>query len=165
MKKNYDVRKINESEVIQLHDFYFESSEPDAPKDTFSNLMEKEKIKARTRYSLDTHYIVLNKTEVIGFFGLYLHFGSQDLNIFYVMNPALRGRGFFIKFLHSLIDYVRSNFVSCKKLIALTRTSNYPSVRGLERALFVYSDTHTEEYSDDPNDDVVYGVYILPLTN
>lgn len=162
-KKSLSVRKIEASEVQLLHDFYFESAEPDAPKVRFSELNADQRSNTLSRYRLDQHHTVLLKEDIVGFFGLYPDAENSYLNIFYVLNPKLRGQGLFHSVLAALVQFCKDNRVS--SLRAVTRAANTASVKGLLRASFEQVGQHTEEYSDDPKDDVLYEVYVARLSN
>ncbi len=159
MKRSLDIRMIQEDEVQLLHDFYFESSEPDAPKTRFAELTSELQSKVLSHYKLDQHYAVLLKEDIVAFFGLYPDAENSYLNIFYVLDPKLRGQGLFQSVLEALIQFCKDNGMS--SLRAVTRAENTASVKGLLRASFVHAGHHTEEYSDDPKDDVLYDVYVL----
>ena len=157
------LKKITHLEIIQLHDSYAESTEPDAPKMPFSNLTDEEKQKVLKQFSLDTHFTVCYDNEIIGYVGITLDGKLIDINIFAVMLPIHRGKKYSALALPALIDFCRSQYPKYKQIRSLTRKHNIPAIKGLKSFSFIYKGVHVEEYDDNPKNDVEYEEYILPI--
>ncbi len=157
------LKKITHLEVIQLHDSYALSTEPDAPKIPFADLTDEEKQKALKHFSLETHFTVCDNDEIIGYVGITLDGKLTDINIFAVMLPIHRGKKYSALALPVLIDYCRSQYPEYKQIRSLTRKDNLPAIKGLKSLSFIYKGVHVEEYDHDPKNDVEYEEYILPI--
>ena len=157
------LKKITQLEVIQLHDSYAESTEPDAPKKPFADLTDDDKQKALKHFSLDTHFTVCYDDEIIGYVGINLDGKFTDINIFAVMLPVHRGKKYSALALPVLIEFCRSQYPDYKQIRSLTRKNNLPAIKGLKSLSFIYKGVHVEEYDNDPKNDVEYEEYILPI--
>ena len=155
------LKKVTHLEVVQLHDSYAASTEPDAPKMPFANLTDEEKQKALKHFSLDTHFTVCYDDEVIGYVGFTLDGKLIDINIFAVMLPIQRGKKYSALVLPALIDFCRSHYPEYKQIRSLTRKHNIPAIKGLKSLSFIYKGIHVEEYDENPKNDVEYEEYIL----
>jgi len=151
-------RKTTVDEIVLIHDFYFLSPEPDAPKARFESLSPQEQNAVFLQYPVESYLSVINENEVIGFMGF---FPDDDLNvnIFCVISPENRKKGFFSKILSLSIDYCRHNFSDFLYIRALTRKENCASVEGLKRSSFIRKGEVIEEVQ--PN--VSYEEYIYPI--
>lgn len=152
------IQSLKEGEWVLLHDFYCESSEPDAPKNKFENLSAEEKIEAATHYRSDKFKSVLKDGVLIGFVGFFPD-DDDNINLFCVVSPENRGKGYFSMILKSSLDYCRTHFVDYKYIRGLTRKENAPSIRGLERFSFVKKGSLVEEMQPD----ITYEEYLLPI--
>lgn len=152
------IENLKEGEWILLHDFYCESLEPDAPRKKFENLSADEKEKAAAQYDSDNYKSVWSENLLIGFVGFFPD-DDDNINIFYVISPEHRGKGYFSAVLRSSLDYCRTQFGEYRYIRALTREGNTASIRGLERLLFLRKGSIIEEVQPD----VVYEEYLLPL--
>ncbi|MNJ93362.1 hypothetical protein D3C87_110420 [compost metagenome] len=153
------IKKATKDESILLHDFYFESSEPDAPKKAFAELDAQEKEMALAHFSPDFYLAVHNENGVVGFLGLFPD-DFDNINIFYVISPDHRGKGYLVRFLELARLYCRDHFPEYKYLRALTRKSNVPSIRALENAAFVRRGECVEEVMPE----VTYEEYLLLIS-
>jgi RimJ/RimL family protein N-acetyltransferase len=157
------LKKITQLEVIQLHDSYAASTEPDAPRMRFADLTDEEKQTALKHFSLDTHFTVCYNDEVIGYIGITLDGKLIDINIFAVILPHHRGKKYSVLALPALIEFCRSQYPEYKQIRSLTRKSNIPAIKGLKSLPFIYKGVHVEEYDQNPENDVEYEEYILPI--
>jgi RimJ/RimL family protein N-acetyltransferase len=157
------LKKITQLEVIQLHDSYADSDEPDAPKMQFAELTDEEKLKVLKHFSLDTHFAVCYNDEIIGYVGITLDGKLTDINIFAVMLPLHRGKKYSVLALPALIEYCRAQYPEYKQIRSLTRKSNLPAIKGLKSLSFIYKGVHIEEYDENPENDVEYEEYVLPI--
>lgn len=152
------IQSLKEDEWVLLHDFYCKSPEPDAPKNKFEHLSAEEKIEAAAQYCSDNFKSVLKDGALIGFVGFFPD-DDDNINLFCVVSPEYRGKGYFSTILKSSFDYCRIHFVGYKYIRVLTRKENSPSIRGLERFSFVKKGSLVEEVQPD----VVYEEYLLPI--
>lgn len=152
------IRKTNKSEWILLHDFYHESPEPDAPKSKFEHLNSKDQQLAISEYSADSFKAVTDSDSLIGFVGFFPD-DNENINIFCVISPEHRGKGYFGKILELSIDHCRQEFSGYKYIRGLTRKQNGPSIRGLERSSFFRKGSVIEEVQPD----VSYEEYLFPI--
>lgn len=152
------LQNLKENEWILLHDFYCESSEPDAPKCKFENLSEEGKLKASAQYCLDNFKSVYCEKLLIGFVGFFPD-DNENINLFYVVSPEYRGKGYFSAILRLSLDYCRAQFVDYKYIRGLTRKENKASISGLERFSFIRKGSLIEEAQLN----VVYEEYLLQI--
>ena len=157
------LKKTTDQEVIQLHDIYAFSPEPDAPERQFADLTDEEKQKALNAFRPKNHLTVWYNNEIVGFVGCYPDEKFIDINIFAVIVPIHRGKKYFSLALQALIEYCRSQHSKHKQIRSLTRKSNIPAIRGLKSLSFNYAGVHTEEYDDKPENDVEYEEYTLSV--
>src|SRR3989344_4522035 len=101
------LHKTTESEIVKLHDFYQESSEPDAPKKRFSELAADESNSALIMFSADDHFSVFDSENLVGFLGFYPDEDNLVVNIFYVIDPVYRGKGYLSGVLESAKFYCK----------------------------------------------------------
>lgn len=129
-------RKTTFEEIVLLHDFYFNSSEPDAPKSKFENLSQEEKSSVCKQFPAENYLSLFKDNDLIGFVGF---FPDDDLNvnIFYVLSPLHRGKGYFRDLLNISIMHCRVTFPEFQCIRALTRLQNLASIKGLEGCSFV----------------------------
>lgn len=153
------IQDLKEGEWILIHDFYSESPEPDAPKAKFESLSKEEKEQAALQYSSTQFKSVIEGNTLIGFLGFFPD-DEYDVNIFCVISPQYRGKGYFPKILNLSLEYCRREFSGYKHIRGLTRKENTPSIKGLEKALFKRKGTVIEAVQSD----IVYEEYILPIT-
>jgi len=158
MSMTLKIQNLAEGEWVLLHNFYCESPEPDAPKNMFENLSAEEKIEAAAHYCSDNFKSVLHADVLIGFVGFFPD-DDENINLFCVISPEHRGKGYFSKILRSSLDYCRTYFVGYKYIRGLTRKENAPSIRGLERFSFLRKGSLVEAVQPD----VVYEEYLLPI--
>ncbi len=64
---NLTIRQLAKEELILLHDAYFQSAEPDAPKQSFAQLTGSQKSEVSRQFDCETHFSIRDKEEVIGF--------------------------------------------------------------------------------------------------
>lgn len=147
-------------EMIQLHDFYSESKEPDAPSRVFSDLNSGEQEKALNLYNLDRHFTVLDSENTVGFLGLFPDEDFEFIHLFYLVVPEFRGKGFLTQILNLAKEYCQLNYSQYHSIRALTLPDNIASVKGLQRSNFTRSRSVTEELA---SGDVQYEEYLLPL--
>ena len=147
-------------ELILLHDFYNDSPEPDAPRKKFNDLSKDEQNLALKNFNSDSHRAVFDESVLIGFFGFYPD-DDSNINIFSVIDPNFRGKGYFIPMLTIAIAYVKFNFKDYKYLRALTRKNNKAALKGLLKSGFHYKGQLTEEVQPD----VCYEEYIYEITS
>ncbi|MGZ3768583.1 MAG: GNAT family N-acetyltransferase [Bdellovibrio sp.] len=152
------LRETIEREWILIHDFYSESSEPDAPRSKFQYLNKTEQQEAASQYSSDNFKAVLDGDTLVGFVGFFPD-DHDNVNIFYVISPVRRGHGYFSKLLALSLEYCRKEFVGFKYIRVLTRKQNTSSIKGLERFSFHRRGTVVEEVQPD----VTYEEYLLPI--
>ncbi|MBC7457380.1 MAG: GNAT family N-acetyltransferase, partial [Bdellovibrionaceae bacterium] len=82
-----------------------------------------------------------------------------NVNIFYVLSPNHRGKGYFKELLKNSITHCREKFYGFHKMRALTKLQNVASVKGLESCSFVRKGTIVENVQPD----VVYEEYIYHM--
>lgn len=152
------IRNLKEGEWILLHDYYCDSSEPDSPKNKFEYLNAEVKNQATEQYSSNHYKAVLKGEVLIGFVGFFPD-DEDNINLFYVIAPERRGKGYFSEILTASLDYCRNGFVGYKYIRALTRKENTPSIKGLERFSFHRKGSMVEAVQPD----VVYEEYLLPI--
>lgn len=152
------IQNFKKSEWTLLHDFYRESLEPDAPKNKFENLCEEEKVKAIAQYQSDNYKSLWSEKLLIGFVGFFPD-DDNNINLFCVISPDYRGKGYFSAILRLSLDYCRTQYVGYKYIRGLTRKENTASIRGLERFSFIKRGSLIE----DVQPDVVYEEYLLPI--
>ena len=157
------LRKPSPSEIIKLHDSYFESSEPDAPKKAFADLNSEEQIAALNAFSAEKHLTALYEGHVVGFVGLYPDDEFDYLHIFAVIPPEHRGKKYFSFILASTLDYCSNHYNEYKFIAALTRKTNLPAIKGLQACAFAYEGTDTQKLGKDPDDIVTYEKFVLPM--
>lgn len=145
-------------ELILLHDFYFESSEPDAPKKKFHNLSKEEQSLVRSKYHLGQIRTVFDENRPVGFVGFYPD-DADSVNIFYVISPAERGKGYLAEILKLSVEYCRKKFSSYQYIRALTRDQNIPSIKGLRQSGFIRKGSVVEEIQSD----IIYEEYLLHI--
>jgi RimJ/RimL family protein N-acetyltransferase len=151
-------KKTTVEEIALLHDFYFESSEPDSPKSNYDNLSSEEKSAVPSQFPVGNYLSAMKENELIGFVGF---FPDDDLNvnIFYVLSPRYRGKGYFRELLNLSILHCRNVYSDFKYIRALTRLQNLASIRGLERFSFIRRGQITEEVQPDvPYEEYVYRI-------
>ena len=144
-------------ELILFHDFYHDSSEPDAPRAKFQNLTKEEQNLSYSKYTLNQIRTVVDDDRLIGFVGIYPD--DDDVNIFYVVSPEERGKGYLVKILSLMIEYCHKEFSTYRQIRALTRAQNISSIKGLKRTAFLRKGSVIE----DTQPDVTYEEYIFPL--
>lgn len=152
------LRRPQKSELILLHDSYFESAEPDAPKKPFALLSMQEKEAVSSQFDPDFHFAVCDGDMVVGFVGIYPDDEFMNIGIFYVLIPDHRGKGYFSLVLESLVAHCRQNYSNYRFIRALTRKNNLASIKGLLAASFVRKGECVEEL-DQP---VAYEEFLLP---
>jgi RimJ/RimL family protein N-acetyltransferase len=152
-------QNLKSEEWILLHDFYFDSPEPDAPKNKFENLDEHQKKLAAEQYNSDHFKSVWIADALIGFVGFFPD-DDDNINLFYVVSPPQRGKGYFSLILKSSLDYCRQHFADYKYMRALTRKENKASTKALERFSFTRNRSVTEEVQPD----ISYEEYLLPIS-
>lgn len=157
------LKEPSHTETILLHDSYFESPEPDAPKNLFANLPDEEKLKALKHYSKENHRSIYLNNKVIGFVGLYPDEKLESINVFAVIVREHRGKGHSALILKPLIAHCKMQHPQHKQIRTLTRKSNVAAIKGLKSLSFKHVGAHIEEYSESPDDDVEYEEYILLL--
>lgn len=155
-----ELRKISESELQIMHDAYFASGEPDAPEKRFHDFSLLEQKDILRDYQSKLYFSVFQKTDLVGFAGVFPDGELVDVNIFYVILPKFRGQGFFAEILEALISTAKVKFPNYHYLRALTRDKNLASVRGLERAGFRCDGSLLETEDQDLN----YKEYLLELS-
>lgn len=154
----FTIRSLKDDEWIYLHDFYCESPEPDAPEKKFELLNSEEKKKAKKQYCSDQFMSVLKNDTLIGFLGFFPD-DEENINLFCVIAPEHRGRGYFSEVLKLALNFSRNHFGSYKYIRGLTRKENAPSIKALERFSFVRKGCVIEEIQPD----IVYEEYLLPI--
>ncbi len=154
------LQKPTESEIIKLHDFYQGSSEPDAPKKRFGELAADERSSALIMFSADDHFSLFDSENLVGFLGIYPDQDNLIVNIFYVIDPVYRGRGYLSGVLESAKFYCIENFSDYSHIRTLTRKSNEASIKGLQRAAFMRKGECTEEAQPD----IAYEEYLLEIS-
>lgn len=152
------IRELEKDEWILLHDFYSESSEPDAPQNKYETLNADEKLRAKNEYSSKHFRAVCRADSLIGFVG-FSPDDDDNINLFYVISPDLRGKGYFTEVLKASLQHCRENFKEFRHLRSLTRIENTPSIHGLQRFSFIRKGSIVE----DVQPDVTYEEYLLPL--
>ncbi len=157
------LKEPSDAEIILLHDSYFESPEPDAPKKLFANLTNEEKLKALKHYSKENHRTIYLKNKVIGFVGLYPDEKIESINVFAVIIHEHRGKGYSSLILNPLIAHCQMQHPQYKQIRTLTRRSNVAAIKGLNSLSFKHVGAQIEEYSESPDGDVKYEEYILLL--
>lgn len=157
-KMSIKFKKTTDEETVLLHDFYFSSVEPDAPKSLFKNLNDAEKSQAFNQFPVENYFTLVKEKELVGFVGF---FPDDDLNvnIFYVLSPDHRGKGYFKEILDLSIDYCQKHFSQFNNIRALTRKQNLASIKGLERCCFERQGQVIEEVQPD----VAYEEYVFPI--
>lgn len=158
MNMGLRIQNLKNDEWILLHDFYCESPEPDAPKNKFENLSGKEKLEAVSHYNSDNFKSIFSKNGLVGFVGFFPD-DDYNINLFYVISPEHRGKGYFSEILRLSTDYCRTQFVGYKYIRALTRKENTRSIRGLERFSFIRKGSLIEECQLD----IVYEEFLFPI--
>lgn len=153
------LRKPTDSEIILLHDCYFDSFEPDAPKKRYVDLNAQEKAEVFLLFDSDFHLAVIDGEKVIGFVGVYPDDHFLYVGVFYVIDPLHRGKGYFLSMLFALIKYCKEEYSNYKFVRALTRKNNVPSIKGLIKASFERKGECVQEL-DSP---VTYEEYLLPI--
>lgn len=153
------LRKPTDSEVILLHDCYFNSSEPDAPKKLYVDLNVHEKAEVFRQFDSEFHLAVIDGEKTIGFVGVYPDDDFLYVGVFYVIAPLYRGKGYFSPMLFALVKYCKEEYSNYKFVRALTRKNNIPSIKGLINASFERNGECLQEL-DFP---VTYEEYLLPI--
>jgi len=154
------IQDTKANEWVLLHDFYHESPEPDAPKAKFENLSNEEKTLATSHFNLPNYKAVMDGETLLGFVGFFPD-DDDNVNIFYVISPEHRGKGYLAKILNESIAHCRSEFAGYKYVRALTRKQNIHSIQGLVRASFIRKGTVVEEVQPD----VAYEEYLLQIAD
>ncbi|WP_374079716.1 GNAT family N-acetyltransferase [Bdellovibrio bacteriovorus] len=147
------------SELIVLHDSYFESGEPDAPLSRFSEMSEVEQKAALIQFAPEFHFAAWVDRDLIGFVGIYPDEEFNNVGVFYLIHPSFRGKGCFSSLLTALVEHCRKRYPKYKFIRALTRAENVASVRGLLRASFLRKGECIEEL----HISVTYDEYLLPI--
>lgn len=158
MNTNIRIQERKEREWVLLHDFYHESPEPDAPGNKFENLSKEEKELAASHYASPNFKAVIDAETLIGFVGFFPD-DNDNINLFYVISPEHRGKGYLSKILQLSLEYCRREFVGFKYIRGLTRQENISSIKGLERFSFVRNGTVIEEIQPG----IVYEEYLFPI--
>jgi len=151
-------RQTTADEVVLIHDFYFSSPEPDAPKALFNSLSQEEKNAVFLEHPIQNYLSVIIGNKVIGFVGFFPD-DEMNINIFCVISPGNRKKGFFGKILSLSIEHCRRNFSDFLNIRALTRKENHAAIRGLESHEFVRKGEVIEAVQ--PN--ILYEEYIYPI--
>lgn len=153
-----EFRKTQDDEIVLLHDFYFASSEPDAPTSLFQNLNEAEKSKVIIQFPVESYFTFYKDKELIGFVGFFPD-DNSNVNIFYVLSPEQRNKGYFKELLKIVIGHCQSEFAGFEFIRVLTRLQNTASIKGLQSGSFVYQGQIIEGVQPD----VIYEEYIYPI--
>lgn len=154
------LRKPTKSEIIQLHDSYFNSAEPDAPLKAYTDLSADDQEHALRVYSAENHLTALYAEEVIGFVGIYPDDDFAYLNTFAVILPEHRGKKYARLLFAAALDYCANHYGGYKFMAALTRKDNLPAIQGLKSYSFAHEGTVTQNIN---GNDVDYENYVLPL--
>lgn len=152
------IQSLQQDEWILLHDFYFESPEPDSPKKKFEDLSDEDQQAAAAQYRSDNFKAVFADKVLVGFVGFFPD-DDDSVNLFCVIAPVHRGKGYFSRILQASLDYCRTCFAGAKYMRGLTRKENTASIRGLEQFSFVRKGSVVEEVQPD----IVYEEYLLPI--
>lgn len=124
----------------------------------FDSLSAEDKRKAFVQFPVENYFSLDRGNEFIGFVGF---FPDDDLNvnIFYVLSPVQRGKGYFKELLRFAIDHCQSEFSDFKNIRALTRSKNSVSIKGLKSCSFIRRGQVVEEVQPE----VPYEEYIYPI--
>src|SRR5688572_13864807 len=116
-------------ELVLLHDFYFRSTEPDAPTKIFSSLDSEETAEALAQYNSESHLVAREGERVLGFVGIFPDDESMFVGIFYVIDPIYRGMGYLSPILNALAIHCREKYPDYKFIRVLTRKENLASIK------------------------------------
>ncbi len=122
--KSIKLKRPTKQQCILLHDLYYEASEPDSPKKKFEFLSDLEKETAFDQYHPEDHLSVFENNNLIGFTATDPDNKFVNVNIFYIILPLFRGKGYFSKILSVLIDYCEKNYYDYKYIRTLTLKNN-----------------------------------------
>jgi len=153
------LKESTREEIIILHDSYYCSSEPDAPKYLFHNLSSTEQMRVINDWGTENYLSLFDGGKLVGFIG---HFPDEDfdnVNLFYVVIPSERGNGYLSKMLEAFKEYASINYYEYKKIRTLTRAKNFPSIKGLEKSSFV----HQGEFREQCDPDIVYEEHFFKI--
>lgn len=159
IEMNLKLKQPTNEECILFHDFYSESSEPDAPKKKFEYLTDEEKSVALDQFHPEDHISAFEGNNLIGFAGISPDDKSINVDIFYIISPLFRGQGYLSKLLEALVNHCQENYKDYKFIRALTLKENIPSIKGLLKASFVCKG----EYIEEVQPDVKYQKFLFQL--